>query len=137
MNGDGGETLIEILLSTMILGIAVSALLFGLGAAATTGGFHKRQAQQAESLQNVLDALQAAPYVDCASSYTVTSALVPAGYTVSASVIGYASGAGFLGSCAADEGVQRVRVEVFQSDSRVRKESVVVGKRKPCTALPC
>lgn len=141
---EAGETLIEILLSIMILGIAVSALLFGMGTAATTSGLHSRQTLQAETLRNVVAALQFLPYVNCASAgqYVLTSSgLVPAGYNAAAVVDGWASGTTFAGTCpgTGDEGTQKVTVTVslIQADDRVRNERVTVVKRKPCPAVPC
>lgn len=138
---DSGETLIEILLSIMILGIAVSALLFGMGSAATTSGYHDRQAQQAETQRNLVDGLQALPYAACAGTYATPAGLVPTGYSVTVNVVGYASGEAYPypGTCPAtgDEGAQQLRVTVSQSDTRVRSEELYVVKRKPCTSLPC
>ena len=138
---DAGESLVEILLSIMIMGIAVSALMFGMGSAATTSGYHDRQAQQAETLRNLVDGLQALPYAPCATTYPAPAGLVPAGYSVTADVVGYASGAAYPypAACPAtgDEGAQQLRVTVSQPDTRVRAEELYVVKRKPCTSLPC
>lgn len=138
---DAGETLVEILLSIMILGIAVSALMFGMGSAATTSGYHDRQAQQAETLRNLVDAVQALPYSPCAGTYATPAGVVPAGYSVTTTVVGYASGAAYPypAACPAtgDEGAQQLRVTVSQPDTRVRSEELYVVKRQPCTSLPC
>lgn len=138
---DAGETLVEILLSIVILGISVSALMFGMGSAATTSGYHDRQAQQAETQRNLVDGLQALPYTACATAYATPAGLVPAGYGVTVSVVGYASGAAYPypATCptTGDEGAQQLRVTVSQADARVRSEELYVVKRKPCTSLPC
>ena len=138
---DAGETLVEILLSIVILGIAVSALMFGMASAATTSGLHDDSAEQAELVRNYADAVQAMPYGACANFYTPTGVAVPTGYTVTAVVVGYASGASypFPASCPAtgDEGAQQVRVSVTPPDSRVRAEDLYIVKRKPCPSLPC
>lgn len=138
---DAGETLVEILLSIVILGIAVSALMFGMASAATTSGYHDDSAEQAELVRNYADAVQAMPYASCAASYAPTSVAVPAGYSVTAAVVGYADGAAypFPAACPAtgDEGAQQVRVSVTPPDARVRAEDLYVVKRKPCPSLPC
>ena len=141
---DAGETLIEILLSIVILGISVSALMFGMGSAATTSGYHDRQAQQAETQRNLVDGLQALPYTACATTYATPAGLVPTGYSVTVNVVGYAAGAVYPyptsmpSTCpGSDEGAQQLRVTVSQSDTRVRSEELYVVKRKPCTSLPC
>lgn len=141
---DRGESLIELLVSITILGVAASALLTGMGAAVTTSGYHTRQAQQVESVRNFVEAVVATSYVACAASYappgygpTDTPRLAPAGYVLTANVTGYASGAGFSPSCpATDEGAQQVQIRITQVDSRVRDEQFTVVKRKPCTVLP-
>lgn len=134
-----GETLIEILLSTMVLGLAVSALMFGMGTAATTSGFHARQAQETEAVRNLAAAVKQATYSDCAAEYTPAAGFLPSGYSATIAVTGYASGATFASACPStgDEGVQRVQVTVSQTDARVAPETVVVVKRKPCPAVPC
>ena len=138
---DAGETLIEILLSIVILGISVSALMFGMGSAATTSGYHDRQAQQAETQRNLVDGLQSLPYTACATTYASPAGLVPTGYSVTVNVVGYASGATYPypAACPAtgDEGAQQLLVTVSQSDTRVRSEELYVVKRTPCTSLPC
>ena len=127
----------------MILGIAVAALMFGMGTAATTSGYHVRQAQQAETVRNYVAALQAMSYVPCAAQYAPSAAgLVPAGYSVTAAqVVGYASGAQYPypAGCPAtgDEGAQQLRFTISQGDTRVRTDELYVVKRKPCTAVPC
>ena len=140
---DAGETLVEILLSIMILGIAVAALMFGMGAAATTSGYHDRQAQQAETVRNYVAALQAMTYVNCATQYVPPAAgLIPTGYAITpAQVVGYAFGAQYPypGGCTStgDEGAQQLRFSISQGDARVRSDELYVIKRKPCTVVPC
>jgi len=139
---DSGESLIEILLSIMILGIAVAALLFGMTTAASTAGLNARQTQQAETVRNAVAALQALPYVKCTSSpsYSVPAALVPTGFTVTSPVTGFASGPTFSGSCpgTGDQGAQRLVVTVTTTtDTRVRAETATVIKRNPCVAASC
>lgn len=137
-----GESLIELLVSIVILGIGVTALLTGMGAAAVTSGYHTNQAQQVETIRNYVDAVQSAPYVSCATSYEPSGydapPLKPAGYTMSAKVEKYASGSGFSASCPTpDQGAQQVLVTIVPPDSRVRTEQFTILKRKPCTVLPC
>jgi type II secretory pathway pseudopilin PulG len=138
---DGGESLVEILLSVTIMGIAVSALVFGMASAATTSGYHDDAAEQAELVRNYADAVQAMSYVPCTATYAPTGAPVPTGYSVTATVVGYASGTTdpFPATCPStgDEGAQQVRVSVAVPDSRVRAEELYIVKRKPCTSLPC
>lgn len=138
---DRGETLIEILISIVILGVGIGALMSGMGTAAVASGLHTRQAQQIETVRNFVDAVTSAPYVNCATGY-VPAGYGPAdvpGYTLKATVSHYATGHEFKPTCpAVDEGAQRIKVEIAQGDDRVRGETFVIVKRRPCnTSFTC
>ena len=129
----------------MIMGIAVSALMFGMASAATTSGYHDDAAEQAELVRNYADAVQAMPYVPCTATSTPTyvpaGVAVPSGFSITATVVAYTSGATdpLPTTCPStgDDGAQRIRVSIAVPDSRVRAEELYILKRKPCTSLPC
>ena len=131
---DAGETLIEILISITIMGLGVVALLSAMGTAATTSGLHARQAGEVQGIQSFVQAVQDAPYVTgCPTSYAPAGYTDPFGYTLTASVTGYATGTNFSTTCLTpDQGVQRVQVKIHQNDGRVRDELFVMYKRNPC-----
>lgn len=130
-NGDSGETLVEILLSITILGVAVAALLFAMATAATTSGLHRRQAVGAVMIRDAAEALQTAAvaYSACASSYSVAG--IPGAIF---QVQRYWRDGQWQPGCSAatdDQGAQQVMVTVATTDARVLGENLVVVKRKP------
>jgi len=145
-SGDRGETLLELVIALVILGIAVVAIVGGLASSVLISDVHRRQAQTGVIARDYAEALQAAitadqaNYVACAgpASYAPSAAAVaatgftvPSGYTATASVR-YWDGSTF-GSCPAggDSGLQRVTLTVSSDDGRAR-QSLVVLVRKPC-----
>ena len=131
MAHDRGETLVEILLSIAIMGIAVAALLFAMATAATTSGLHQRQARAAVTVRDAAEAMQADTvlYAACATSYSV-----PGVTGVVFAVQQYWRDGQWQSGCTAaaqDQGAQQVTVTVAATDSRIRSERLVVVKRKP------
>ena len=138
---DAGETLVEILVSVVILGIAVAAILGGIGMSATASSTH----QSLTRTQNLLR--------DWAETLTWSSACptvvpafgLPAGFTATpAPAVSYwkASSADFTASCASNDGMYRVRLTVLppatQGPALAQTLDVVV--RQPCegpVASPC
>ena len=150
MNGTGddrGETLLELLVAVVILGIAVVAIVGGLASSILISDVHRRQAQTGVIVRDYAEALQAAVaasqgnYGDCqlgtpnygpaSPGIAATGFTVPSGYTATASVQ-YWDGSAF-GSCPAggDTGLQRVSLTVTSANGRAR-QSLVVLLRKPC-----
>jgi type II secretory pathway pseudopilin PulG len=98
---DRGETLAEVLVAVAILGIAISALLAGIGASATGSDVHRKQAQGEVVLRAYAEAVENASFVaSCASAATsyksaATAAYAsPSGYTaLTVGVVNQAPGA--------------------------------------------
>jgi type II secretory pathway pseudopilin PulG len=154
---DVGESLVEILLSIMIIGIAVTAILGGVGLAARASTQDQRQIQAQALLRSWGEHVQArttdATYTPCAttSTYGTASAwgypspppagleALPAGFTPGVTQVQYwDGGAGaFVASCGTDSGVQRVRLAMTVPDGLypgfTSTYDVVV--RRPCAAL--
>ena len=118
---EAGESLIEILLTVMVIGTTFTALLFAAGAAVDASRFHKKQVeaqaylrQWAESIERNSDA-----YVDCpgATPAVITSApAAPPAITPQTVVVEAWNGTAFV-KCsavpsAADPGWQRITLEV-------------------------
>jgi Tfp pilus assembly protein PilV len=144
---DRGETLLELLVALVIMGIAVVAIVGGLASSILISDVHRRQAQTGVVVRDYAEALQAAitadqaNYIACAgpASYAPSAAAVagtgftvPSGYTGSASVQ-YWDGSSTFASCPAggDTGLQRVTLTVSSDDGRAR-QSLIVILRKPC-----
>lgn len=66
-NGEAGETLIEVLLSVMLTGLMVVAVLGGLLAAIQASTVQRRAATSEVVVRNFAEALADAPYVACAT----------------------------------------------------------------------
>jgi prepilin-type N-terminal cleavage/methylation domain-containing protein len=74
---DAGFTLIEMLVTVMIVGVAFAVIVGGLFTAVVTSDHHRKQATVQANLRNVAEALKGATYVNCATTSTYTGALVP------------------------------------------------------------
>lgn len=77
--GDRGDSLIEILVAVAVLGIAVTALMFGLGTNATTTISNRSQSKAATILQDAAEYVKALSGGTCSpnSSTTITNTDVP------------------------------------------------------------
>jgi type II secretory pathway pseudopilin PulG len=144
---DRGETLVELLVALVILGIAVVAIVGGLASSVLISDVHRKQAQAGVIVRDYAEALQAAVtasqlnyaacpaapgYAPSAAALSATGFTVPSGYTAAASVQ-YWDGSSTFGSCPAggDTGLQRVTLTVSSDDGRARQALEVV-LRKPC-----
>lgn len=67
-DGEAGETLIEVLLSVMLTGLMVVAVLGGLLAAVNASAVQRRSAMSEVVVNNFAEALADAPYVACADT---------------------------------------------------------------------
>jgi type II secretory pathway pseudopilin PulG len=133
--------LIELLVAVMIMGVAVVALVGGLGTSIRISDIHRKQAAAgayvrayAEAIENTISASPSA-YVACADAGTYASAFAIADPTYAAQItaVKYWSGTGFADTCtvATDSGVQRVSLSVASSDGSAN-ETLDVIVRKPC-----
>ncbi len=140
-SGDEGETLVELLVSIALLGIASIAIMasitMGLKASALSAGL----AQNQNLLRNWAEVLNATPYIDCAtaSSYGVPIGMdVPANVDLVVTEVAYwdEGTSGFIGSCSTDEGAQRLTlqttVESGTNQPSVNELKIVI--RKPCVS---
>ncbi|GAB2822024.1 prepilin-type N-terminal cleavage/methylation domain-containing protein [Lentzea nigeriaca] len=145
---DGGETLIELVVAVSIMGVALVAVMAGLGTSVLVSDVHRKQATAGSVLHNYVEAINAAVtgggYVNCAPSSAYAS---PAGFTppsgYSASVVSgsmrYWNGSAWQSACpATDTGLQQLTARVASADARAA-ETVVLTLRKPCRPVdpPC
>ena len=97
LGGDHGDSLVEILIAVAVLGIAVTALMFGLGTNATTTLSNRSQSKAATILQDAAEYVKAVGGSTCApgTTTTLTNAKLPhdSTYTVT-----YGPAADFNGS---------------------------------------
>lgn len=142
---DDGITLLEVLISLMLLGVAGLAILTGLATAIRGGDTHSRQVRVDIALVSAAERLKdpAVPRVACATPDTpaylaaVRSADLPAEWdpasTVRITAVRYSDGIGFTTTCHDTDALQHrltqqlVTISVTSPDGRAAR-SLVVAK---------
>ena len=144
--GDAGSTLVELLMTVLILGVVFVVILGGMMTGLVASDLHRKQATSETVIRSYAEAVKAAPYSVCAApaayaapaaGYSVPVGLSPT-YSVSVVSVRYwqpggATGSfvGSLASCpGADNNLQSVTLKVVSSDGR-DAETLQVVKRKP------
>ena len=133
-----GETLVEILVTVAILGLAATALLGALGTVTSASSLHRHQATAEIAIRDYAEAVRAVGYRDCGAPTTYGAADVgfapPSGYGSAAPVVEYWDGTSFGPACpqAAATGpqLQRVTLEVHSVDGQ-DSETVRLTVRSP------
>lgn len=149
--GESATSLIEVLVTMSIMGIAFASILLGLGTSTNTSDIHRKQATAETVLRSFSEAVKQDPYAECATtaSYTGGGYSPPANFSVSIKLVAYwvpsptpASPAtpavktgvfatpGGLACVPPDTGYQRLNVEARSSDSKA-VETLQVLKRRP------
>ena len=142
-----GETLVEVLVALVILGVAGVAILAGLQLSVKTSDIHRKQTTGGAYARSYAEAIEryvaSAPghYVACAPANTYAPATVgfagelPVGFTgTQATAQRVPPNGGLAGSCSGnDTGVQQVTITVSSNDGRAVEELVVL-LRRPCDA---
>lgn len=142
---DRGETLVELLVAVVILGIAGVAIVAGLEMSVKTSDIHRKQTTGSAYARSYAEAIEdyvasaAGNYVPCASGSSYAPATVgfagalPAGYTASHSAaLRVPPGGGVAGPCSGnDTGVQQIAITIASNDGRAAEELTVM-LRKPC-----
>jgi type II secretory pathway pseudopilin PulG len=124
MRSEHGSTLVEVLISVAILGIAGAALLGGVMTGISSANISQKQANTESILTSAVNTVKADSYVDCAPTYVTRPAgtTFPAGYTVLPPSISQWDGTDFEATnlgCARPNTLQIVRVTVAGPD-RIR-----------------
>lgn len=135
---DAGETLTEVLVTIVILGIAVAGISAALLVTNRTSALHRQQALAQGALRSWAEQVAAGPYTACApaGTFPLPSPAPPAGLTAAVSGVEYWNGTAFAASCGTDTGVQRVTLRITATTGRTTPltESVAVVVRKPCVS---
>jgi Tfp pilus assembly protein PilV len=133
--GDRGDTLVELLATVLIMGIAVTVIL---GAVASTLRFtdmHRKQAVAGAAVREFAERIEtsaALAYPGCVplSTYDAMYTATPSGFERKTLDVTYWDGTKFVGTCTADA-VRRISVQVRSTDGRA-EERLDVVIRKPC-----
>jgi Tfp pilus assembly protein PilV len=123
---DGGETLIEVVISIAIMGIAFVALMGGMLTAVSMSGLHRQQADVQLQLVSALEQVKAALYVPCAGNTTYSP---PSGVT---ETVEYWNGVDFGTTCFEDlvsyYRTQRITLTIATADGRVSRTETIVKR---------
>lgn len=149
---EGGETLVEVLMTTVLLGLAIIAIITTLMTLVVASNSHRRRVRAANEATTVVESLQRANYVPCANAGTYGAALSDAlkigagagtadpqshNYSVTITRIRYlasknAANPTFGSSCGTDQGVQEITLMVESPHQNRVTEEVVFMKRDHC-----
>lgn len=134
--GDRGETLLELLIAVAIMGVAVLAIVGGIGVGVVMSDVHRKQATAGTAVRDFGEAVEnqvmAGGYVPCAApaKYAAPAGFsAPTGFTSSVSAVRYWSSGAWASTCGTDSGLQQVTVQVASTDGRASEQLAVVVRR--------
>jgi type II secretory pathway pseudopilin PulG len=138
---DRGETLIELLVTVIIMGIAVVALVGGVAVSIRMSDIHRKQAAAGAYVRAFAEAIETyvtrpSKYAACAGTGTYASAYTALDgdptYTAMITAVTYwnDSSSTFETHCTSDTGVQKVSLRVTAGNTVAETLDVII--RKPC-----
>ena len=138
---DRGDTLIEVVVGVLIMGIAMAAIFGGLLTAVNLSAYHRSQSTAGVAVRDYSEAIltyvTGGGYVGCASASTYGPSTVgytaPTGATASTVTVQYWTGTAWSTTCSPDLGLQQLSLQVAPTNSR-GTETLTVVIRKPCGA---
>jgi Tfp pilus assembly protein PilV len=137
-----GESLLELMIAIVIIGIGVVAVVAGLATSIHMSDIHRKQATASATVRSFAEAIKNDVAISgyqssCSPTYASTFAAPSASFaTPQISVVRFWNGTSFpTGSCnaAADVGVEQLTLTVSSTDGRV-SEKLVIVVRRPCTS---
>jgi type II secretory pathway pseudopilin PulG len=135
---DAGETLTELLVTVVILGISTAGIAYGLATTVKAATLNRQQSLAQNALRTWAEQIGAGTYTACApaSGFAAPSPALPTGLTAAVTAVQYWTGTAFAASCGTDTGIQRVtlRITAVNGLSPAITESLAVVVRKPCTS---
>lgn len=136
--GDAGESLVELLVTVVILGIATAGIAAALLTAGKASTLHRQQALTQNALRSWAEQVGAAAYTDCATAAGISAPnpALPTGLTASVTGVQYWNGTSFVASCGTDTGLQKVTLRITAANglSAALVRSIAVVLRKPCVS---
>jgi prepilin-type N-terminal cleavage/methylation domain-containing protein len=145
LSEDKGDTLIEVLVSVVIMGIAAVAIFGGLLTSVSLSSYHRHQSSAGTSVRNfgesVVKYAAGTGYTACATTATYSPASVgytaPSGLAASAVSVQYWIGSAWTSTgctSSTDTGVQKVSIQVTTSADSRATELLTIIVRKPCAS---
>ena len=132
---DVGESLVEILVTVVILGIATSGLSAALLTTVKASNTQRQQVLARAALRSWAEQISAAAYVPCAvpGSFPTPSPTLPNGYTAAVTGVYYWNGTSFAGSCGTDAGAQALTLRITAPNglSPALAQTLSIVVRKP------
>lgn len=130
-SGEAGETLLELLVSITILGVAVIAIASGLAGTVMVSSLHRQQSDAQRALRNYAESLESGSYNPCTSTSAASYSLgSTAGFVAPTVTVTYWNNStpGFQPSCPSggDTGLQKVKISLQSADGRVADSVAVV-----------
>lgn len=153
VRSDTGATLVEVLVSLIILGTAGLAVMAGLQLSILTSDVHRKQSTAGAYVRSYAEAIERylntnGNYIKCASAdaYNVNAVLSqivgkPSNFTPHHSAAAPLAGDGSVittGTCPTrDRGVQRIRLTMVSADGRGTETLTIVVRRTCDTGTAC
>ncbi len=134
--GQDGTTLLEVLITIMIISVAFTALLGGLFTAVVASSLNKKLATAEATVRAYGEFMKRAAYASCATTYSNSGFVAPTGYTASLTTIRYWNpvARSFGATCASpDGGMQLLTLRVVSGDGTgggEAAEQIQVVKRR-------
>jgi type II secretory pathway pseudopilin PulG len=137
-----GETLLELLATIVVMGIAVTTIVGAIATSIHLSDVHRKQAVASSYVHAFAEAVETGvqssttAYQPCGSAAHYQSLYaLPAGvaYTADVTGVSYWNDAAFAAPCtvASDHGVQQLSLRVRSNDGRAT-ETLVIVVRRPC-----
>lgn len=137
--GQRGDTLLELVVAVLLMGITVVVIVGGLTTAVMMSDIHRKQATAGVAVRDYAEAVQnsvaGGNYTACAGTTTYATPAgfaAPTGYT--ATVVGgsvrYWNGTTWQATCGTDTGLQRLALRVSSDDGRASEQVVIVIRRR-------
>lgn len=134
LEGDQGESLLELVIAIAILGVCVVALGTGIALSVKISDIHRGQAIAQQYLHNDAELLQTGAYTNCTASttpdYTQSLVTPPDGgpWNDSQTDIKFWNGTKFDTGCpgGVDPGLQQVTLRIKRADGLVNESLVLV-----------
>jgi Tfp pilus assembly protein PilV len=130
--GERGETLVELLVTVVIMGSAIVALVAGVATAVASSDTHRQDATAEGVVRSYAERVVGDPYTNCATTYA-PAYTAPTGWTVSLTSIRYLQGDNTYGAtCGTDLGAQQITVRAVSPHTKNGADvSLVIVKRDP------